>query len=67
MLWESYYTSLHFQRESGNYMHQLFLIYKIIYTQVRRREPLSNPQLDAYRRVQPGDWVYVKVFKQMHL
>ena len=50
MLWESYYTSLHFQRESGNYMHQLFLIYETVSTQA-----------DTYGLIQSGDWAYMEV------
>ena len=57
----------HLQREIRCYVQQLSLIHKTIYAQAKEREPVSNPQVDTAGLVQPGDWVYVKVFRRKSL
>ena len=57
----------HLQREIRCYVQQLSLIHETIYAQAKEREPVNNPQVVTAGLVQPGDWVYVKVFRRKSL
>ncbi|KAL2076907.1 hypothetical protein ACEWY4_027497 [Coilia grayii] len=55
------------QREIRQYVQQLSLVHKTVYAQALRREPLQGPADEVQRPIQPGDWVFVRVFKRSSL
>ncbi|KAL2098447.1 hypothetical protein ACEWY4_007654 [Coilia grayii] len=55
------------QREIRQYVQQLSLVHKTVYAQALRRESLQGPADEVQRPIQPGDWLFVRVFKRSSL